>query len=368
MLREDSRPMKVRLSTSDHDPTWEAFVAEAATGHLLQSCHWGAFKSRFGWRPLRVLVEEDQRITAGAQVLLRKLPLGCLAYVPRGPVLAPDDREVLALLLPTLHQVARREGAIFLKIEPNWEDDPALGHLLEEHGFRPSPQTIQPRTTLVLDLTADLDDLLARMKPKTRYNIRLAERKGVVVREGREEDLPAFYRLLQVTSRRNAFAIHAQEYYEEVWRRFVPRGMARLFLAFYEGQILAGLMAFALGRTAWYLYGASSDRHRNLMPNHLLQWEAIKWAKAWGCTAYDLWGIPDEVGQALARGREPEPGTGGLWGIYRFKRGFGGRVVRYLGAYDAVYRPVLYWLARAAAKSTPPGSVWGARRRHSSRS
>jgi lipid II:glycine glycyltransferase (peptidoglycan interpeptide bridge formation enzyme) len=103
-------------------------------------------------------------------------------------------------------------------------------------------------------------------------------------------------------------------------------------------------MAFALGRTAWYLYGASSDRHRHLMPNHLLQWEAIQWARARGCTTYDLWGIPDEVGQALARGKEPEGSEGGLWGVYRFKRGFGGRVARTLGAYDAVYRPGLYWL------------------------
>jgi peptidoglycan pentaglycine glycine transferase (the first glycine) len=272
------------------------------------------------------------------------LPLGTLAYVPRGPVVDPDNREALALLLSALHRVVRREKAIFLKLEPPWEDDPSLDEFLKAHGFRPSSQTIQPRTTLLLGLTVDLDDLLAQMKPKTRYNIRLAGRKGVVVREGSEEDLPVFYRLLQETSQRDGFAIHAREYYEEAWRRFVSQGKARLFVASYRGETLAGLMAFALGRTAWYLYGASSGRHRNLMPNHLLQWEAIQWAKARGCTTYDLWGIPDEVGQALARGEEPEGGTGGLWGVYRFKRGFGGRVARYPGAYDAVYRPVLYWL------------------------
>ncbi|HID86706.1 MAG TPA: peptidoglycan bridge formation glycyltransferase FemA/FemB family protein [Anaerolineae bacterium] len=339
--------MKIRLSTAEEDPDWEAFVAASPVGHLLQSPPWGALKARFGWRPLRLLIEEEQagsNIVAGAQLLFRPLPLGSLAYVPRGPVADPSDRDLLAFLLSALHRVARQERAIFLKLEPPWEDDPSLDAFLRAHGFRPSPQTIQPRTTLLLDLTADLDELLARMKPKTRYNIRLAKRKGVVVREGSEEDLSIFYRLLQVTSQRDGFAIHTREYYEEAWHRFAPRGMARLLVASYRGEILAGLMAFALGRTAWYLYGASSDRHRNLMPNHLLQWEAIQWAKARGCTTYDLWGIPDEVGRALARGEEPEQGTGGLWGVYRFKRGFGGRVARTLGAYDAVYQPVLYWL------------------------
>ena len=346
---EEVLPVKIRLSTAEDDPDWGAFVATSPMGHLLQSPPWGAFKARFGWRPLRVLVEESDalprpRILAGAQMLFRPLPLGTLAYVPRGPVVDPSNQELVTFLLSALHRVARREKAIFLKLEPHWEDDPSLDELLRSQGFRPSPRTIQPRTTLLLDLAADLDDLLARMKSKTRYNIRLAGRKGVVVREGSEEDLLTFCRLLQETSQRDGFAVHVREYYEEAWRRFVPRGMARLFVASYRGETLAGLMVFALGRTAWYLYGASSDRHRNLMPNHLLQWGAIQWAKARGCTTYDLWGIPDEVGRALARGEEPEQGTGGLWGVYRFKRGFGGRVARTLGAYDAVYRPVLYGL------------------------
>jgi len=182
------------------------------------------------------------------------------------------------------------------------------------------------------------------MKPKTRYNIRLAERKGVTVREGTEEDVQTFYRLSQVTSLRDDFPIHKEQYYLDAYRTFVPAGLARLFMAEYGGEPLAGLMAFAFGRTAWYMYGASSNRQRNLMPNHLLQWSAIQWAKARGCETYDFWGIPDEIGLDPSQADVAHERSDGLWGVYRFKEGFGGSIVRYLGAYDCVYWKPVYAL------------------------
>ncbi len=350
--------IQVRLSNPDEDAAWDAFVEQVPWGHLLQTARWGRFKSAFGWEVRRVVVEDDGRLITGAQCLIRRLAIGSAAYVPRGPVAAPDDHATLSALLPALHSVARDVGAVFLKLEPPWEQDAPGAAWLTTQGFRPDAPTVQPRATIVVDLTAEPEEILARMKSKWRYNIRLAGRKGVTVRPATEEDLSAFYELMQVTSRRDRFPIHTAEYYAEAWRRFVPSGHGVLLLAEYEGELLAGIMVFAYGDAAIYLYGASSDRHRNRMPNHLLQWEAILWARSRGCTAYDLWGIPNEVWdtqyavrstqyedrEQKAGSKDRGAGTGNLWGVYRFKEGFGGRVVRWVGAFDYVYRPSLYWL------------------------
>lgn len=348
--------IQVRLST-DREPldseTWNSFVAASPTSHLLQSWQWGQLKAAFGWQAVRVSAEDGGRLVAGAQVLFRSLPPPfpslSIAYMPKGPILDFGDQEICEALLSAIHRLARQKRAILLKIEPELPDSPAVVRQLQACGFCPSRQTIQPRSTIHIDLRADPDKILARMKSKTRYNVRLAGRKGVVVREGTAEDLPIFYRLIERTGRRDGFAVHSQGYYETAYRLFVPSGLARLFLATYHDEIIAGLMAFAFGQRAWYLYGASSDKERNRMPNHLLQWEAIRWARERGCLTYDLWGIPDEVG------KEPEKyertitnRQGGLWGVYRFKQGFGGQVVRYVGAYDYVYRPALAWLYNRA--------------------
>ncbi|MGB3906290.1 MAG: peptidoglycan bridge formation glycyltransferase FemA/FemB family protein [Anaerolineae bacterium] len=328
---------------------WDAFVSGKG-GHLLQSWGWGEFKRRFGWEAARFVAWDaaGTELTGVAQVLLRDLPLGKMAYVPKGPVADAEDAVTWKTLLTELHDFGRKRGASFLKIEPDVEGEPPLAQLLAEHGFRRAKRGIQPSTTIVVSLNGDPEEILTRMKSKGRYNTRLAERKGVTVREGEEEDIPLFYELLEETRDRDAFAIHNEEYYRQAWRIFAPRDHAKLFLAYYGRELLAGLMAFAMGCRAWYLYGASSSQHRNLMPNHLLQWRAMCWAKERGCTTYDLWGIPDEAGS----GREDMEAVlkrGGLWGVYRFKRSFGGRVARYSPSYDYVYSPLLYWLGTTAA-------------------
>jgi lipid II:glycine glycyltransferase (peptidoglycan interpeptide bridge formation enzyme) len=294
-------------------------------------------------------VEDGGRLVAGAQILFRSLPLSfpnlSIAYVPKGPILDFGNQEISETLLSAIHRLARQKRAILLKIEPELLDSPAVVRQLQACGFRPSQQMIQPRSTIHIDLRPDPDEILARMKSKTRYNVRLAGRKGVLVREGTADDLPIFYRLIELTGRRDSFAVHSQKYYETVYRLFVPLGLARLFLATYHDKVIAGLMAFAFGQRAWYMYGASSDRERNRMPNYLLQWEAIRWAKERGCLTYDLWGVPDEVGKEPEKyKRTVTDRRGGLWGVYRFKQGFGGQVVRYVGAYDYVYRPAWAWL------------------------
>jgi lipid II:glycine glycyltransferase (peptidoglycan interpeptide bridge formation enzyme) len=350
--------IRIRLST-DREPldskTWNSFVAASPAGHLLQSWQWGQLKAAFGWQAVRVGVEDGERLVAGAQVLFRCLPPSfpylSIAYVPKGPILDFDNQEISEALLSAIHCLARQKRAMLLKIEPELPHSPSVVRQLQACGFRPSPQTIQPRSTIHIDLRADLDEILARMKSKTRYNVRLAGRKGVLVREGTADDLPIFYRLVELTGKRDGFAVHSRGYYETAYRLFVPPGndrnssLARLFLATYHDKVIAGLMVFAFGQRAWYMYGASSDRERKRMPNHLLQWQAIRWARERGCLTYDLWGIPDEVGEEPGKyKRTVTDRQGGLWGIYRFKQGFGGQVVRYVGAYDYVYRPALAWL------------------------
>ncbi len=335
---------------------WDTFVAGHSSGHLLQTGRWAELKRTFGWQAerviLRVIPSPDAPILGGASILYRRLPWGqSLAYIPKGPVVdwkAPD--QVRAVLTMARAAAIKRHAAL-LKIEPEQPDDPALAAQLTGYGFQPSPQRIQPLSTIHVDLAGDEDALLARMKPKWRYNIRLAERKGVTVRPGTPADLSEIQHLLAVTGRRDGFGVHSPAYYAQATRIFMPDGLGTWLVAEHEGRMLAAIAVFALGRSAWYMWGASADEGRNLMPNHALQWAAMRWARARGCTLYDLWGIPDEVGADPAAYAEPESwGEGGLWGVYRFKQGFGGRVVRYIGAWDLPLSRTGYALYRLALR------------------
>ena len=323
---------------------WDAFVVTRRDAHILQTSAWGELKSRFGWAAERIAVSREGRIFAGALVLFRRLPLrlGTLAYVPKGPILDPSDAEVTKTLLAGLDRLARSRRAALLKVEPDAVQ-------FDLPGFRRSPHSIQPPRTLTIDLARGDDDILAAMHHKTRYNIRLANKKGVTAREASRADLPAFNALMQATGARDDFAVNSPAYYEAAFDLFVPGGQARLFVAEVESHIVAGLFAFAHGDRAWYFYGASSDAHRERMPNHALQWRAMRWARSIGCREYDMWGIPDEDEAALEA--QYLRRQDGLWGVYRFKRGFGGRVVRFAGAFDRVYNPLLYRLYLLALRN-----------------
>jgi lipid II:glycine glycyltransferase (peptidoglycan interpeptide bridge formation enzyme) len=202
---------------------------------------------------------------------------------------------------------------------------------------------------LVVDLRGDEEQVLNRMKQKTRYNIRLALKKGVVVRTS--ADLDTFQRLMNVTGSRDSFGVHSLDYYRRAYELFYPRGECELLMAEYEGNPLAGLMVFARGRRAWYFYGASADEHRETMPTYLLQWEAMRWARQLGCIEYDLWGVPDADEATLEANFTTR--SSGLWGVYRFKRGFGGLLRRAGSPWDRVYQPALYALYRWWANRRP---------------
>lgn len=326
------------------EEAWDEFVAAHPAAHPLQLRAWGRLKSEFGWKDARLALAEHGNIVAGAQVLFRKLPrLGMLplgvAYVPKGPLIDWQNKSQSQAMLRALHAFCRRRGALLLKIEPELPDSPDHERWLRLAGFGPSRRTVQPRSTVWVDLRPDEDAILANMKQKWRYNVRLAARKGVSVREGAAADLPTFAALMQVTGDRNVFGVHGPDYYRRFWELFAPSGRAALLVAEFEGRPLSALMVAQLAGKAYYLFGASGNDDRNLMPNHLLQWQTMRWAKARGCTAYDLWGIPDEVGLDPEAPIPDE--AAGLWGVWRFKQGFGGQVVRYVGAWDRAYLPLL---------------------------
>jgi peptidoglycan pentaglycine glycine transferase (the first glycine) len=308
---------------------WEAFLSSHPEAHLLQTAAWGELKAEFGWGCERLRLGE-----AGAQVLFRRLAPGMtLAYAALGPV-----GEWLPGLLPALDELCRARGAFALKVEPDEENDPARVAAMTQAGLVPSPHTVQPRRTLLVDLTGEEAEVLARMNQKTRYNIGLASRRGVRVEAW--DDLGAFGAMMRTTAARDRFGAHHPSYYRRAYELFSPAGACALLVARVEGVPVASLMVFARGRRAWYLYGASTERERQRMPNHLLQWEAMRWARARGCATYDLWGVPDEDLESLEGGFSSR--SDGLWGVYRFKRGFGGRLVRSLGAWDRAYRRPRY--------------------------
>lgn len=300
--------------------------------HLLQSPLWGAFKSQFGWSAQRMTLRDSHR---PVQVLYRRLPLGFnIAYIPRGPEVDWGDAAAVQSVLEQLKALAARPATLFLKIEPDTVDDPALRQHFAQAGFV-AGKPIQPPNTIIVDLSGSEEAILARMKSKTRYNIRLAQRKGVVVRRGTAADIDVYYALSRATAAREGFANHSLAYYRAVYACFAPAHCA-LLLAEYQGQPLAGLMVFAWDGRAYYLYGASNNHHRNKMPTYLLQWAAIQWARASGCQTYDLWGIPDAPPETLEAAFTTR--RDGLWGVYRHKRGYGGEVVRSPGAFDYVCR------------------------------
>lgn len=311
------------------DLEWEAYLSEHPDAHLLQTSQWGDLKATYGWAIERIKVGD-----CGAQVLFYRFPLGItLAYIPKGPI-----GDWLPIFLPQLDALCRQHRTFALKIEPDNDYETTLVDRLTSHDFSYSPHSIQPRQTLIVDLRGEEDEILARMHQKTRYNIRLASRKGVIVRPW--DDLVSFGQMIQQTAVRDGFDAHTPTYYTKAFNLFHPLGACETFVAEYEGQILATLMVFIRGKRAWYFYGASTIHHRNLMPNYLLQWEAMRWARNQGCTQYDLWGVPDEEEKKLES--EFTTRRDNLWGVYRFKRGFGGKLVRSVGAWDRTYNRTIY--------------------------
>ncbi len=342
-----------------HDPTtWNKQLASLPAAHILQTWEWGEFKAQTtGWTPRRCLyLGEDDRVLAAASILTRRVGPFRMIYVPKGPVFADTSPAYIESVLDHLQKLAR--GAVWLKIDPDiviatgfppeasndqpYQPNPAgeaTQHLLQSRKWRFSRDQVQFRNTLVLDLTQSEDKLLADMSQSTRRKIRLADKREVVVRATHNEtDWRTLYDLYATTGQRQDFAIRPWDYYCRLWSTFHAAGLARILVAEYQEQILAGIVLFHFGERVWYFYGMSSGEHRDRQPNYALQWAAIRWAKTEGYKIYDWWGAPNVF-------TEDDP----MWGVYRFKRGFGSQIVRTMGAWDYTPYPALYWLYAQAA-------------------
>ncbi|MFO8060432.1 MAG: peptidoglycan bridge formation glycyltransferase FemA/FemB family protein [Bacillota bacterium] len=333
--------MVARAGWEDYD----RFVDGCRWGNVLQTSSWGRLKEHTGWSPEMFAVRDaGGEMVAGAMVLARRVPGMNLPilYAPRGPVCDPGASEVVAALAASVTAYARKSGAILWKVDPSWSSDLPGGRTLTESGFRHVDtgddfEGIQPRFVMQLPLEGrTADEILADMHHKTRYNIRLSKRRGVEVRPGESvADVDAFYDILKVTASRNEFGIRDRSYFHHLWETVIEPGRGRLFLAHYRDRLLAGTVALIGSGSVWYLYGASSNEHREVMPNYGLQWAMIRWAMRRGCGLYDFRGVSGDL--------SPD---NPLYGLYRFKQGFGAELVELVGEYDLVFRPILYRLWR----------------------
>ncbi|QBD80914.1 peptidoglycan bridge formation glycyltransferase FemA/FemB family protein [Ktedonosporobacter rubrisoli] len=327
--------MEARIITDCQQ--WNDFVAQSKCCNITQSYEWGELAPHLNAaEALRIgVIDADGKLCAAMLTLVSRAPVlnRTYFYAPRGPVIDDPASPAMTVLLNFARAEARKRNAFMLKVEPSvLADDTEWQTALRRQGFRPNPYATHIRHEWVLDIRPDEKALLSGMKEKWRYNIRLAGRKGITVRQGESQaDFDAFYRIYETTSERDRFSIHKKAHYNDILRMYSKGDRVALFLAEYEGKPIAGTIILRLGHWSWYMFGASSNEQRERMPNHLLQWTSMQWAKARGCWYYNFRGIPD----ILEEGQE-------LWGVYVFKRGFGGYPMRALETHDLVYQPLLY--------------------------
>ena len=320
-------------------PEYEAFVQSHPKGNFAQSYLWGKQKPMWQWDAIAVR-GEDGAIRGSLAVMTRKVPgIGrTLMYGCRGPVCDLDDRETFSQLLDGAKELAKKYKSYVIKIDPDVpSSNTAFSSMLQSFGFRAKEggknfEAIQPRYVFRLNVEGKTEEeLLANLHQKWRYNIRLAERKGVTVRICGKEMVPAFSDLMLTTGVRDGFVTRKPEYFAAMLDNLGEH--ARLYMAFDPNDTpIAGTLAIHYGDKVWYLYGASSNEHRNLMPNYLLQWRMIQWAVETNCRIYDFRGVSGDVS-------EDNP----LYGLFRFKQGFGGDFTEFVGEMDLVLSPVIYW-------------------------
>lgn len=323
---------------------WDKLLLQFPDAHILQTSQWAEAKAQNGWQPLYFWAGKNPDAPEALALILKKQVtlLGLkftVLYCPKGPVLDWEKAQLVEETLQFLQDFAKKEKAIFIKIDPDvligtgesGGDDLRIPERLEARGWQFSQDQIQFRNTVLIDLSQSEEELLAAMKQKTRYNIRLAVKKGVVIREGKAEELAMLYKMYAETAVRDDFVIRGEEYYLKTWRIFLDAGMARILIAEADDQPIAALILFHFNGISRYMYGMSTAQARELMPNHLLQWEAIRLSKSLGCQSYDFWGAPDVFDESDS-----------MWGVYRFKQGFNGTTARHIGAWDFTPQPLLY--------------------------
>lgn len=347
--------MSVTIQRWDDAPSWNQFVASTPDAHFQQSWEWGELAPLLGGRVTHLAALSGGEMMGGMQVFINSIRGAgrTMFYVPRGPAVREPCLEVLGPLMDATREIGLEERSIGIRLEPNVpEESSAWSDALRALGAHPTWPPSQPRSAWVLDIDRNEKALLAGMKQKTRYNIRLAGRRAVEVAEGSEADLDAFYALYEETSARDDFFIQSKEFYRRTFQAFRAAGNFCLMMARHAGQPIAAVTLIRFGATCWYVHGASSNEHRNLMATYLLQWEAIRQAQRWGCRLYDFRAIPDLL-------REDQD----MYGVYRFKEGFGGRKVTTMHTHSAAYQPGVFGLWQAYFSGRFAVQEWQ-RRRH----
>lgn len=333
--------MNVRLATNQDQDQWNNFLLASPFGSFMQSWEWGDMQASFGLPVWRIVVADEETFLGVALILQREVSFGrCWLYIPHGPVFNKDPK-VWRLLNDKVKEIGNEKKAIFLRSDPLLEQANGNNILLTQSGWQKSEREVQPKHTLLVDLSKSEEDLLGSMHQKTRYNIRLAERKGVTITfSDTEAGMNAFLQLTTDVEKRGSFRYHPKKYYQEMQAMLGPKGMLHSVVARSGKEVLAAHLLVSFGEVVTYTHGASSSSKREMMAPHLLQWESIKWAKNNGYKKYDFFGV-------AADGSE----TNHPWnGITRFKMGFAGARVEYIGAYDLVLDSTFYAIFNVARR------------------
>ena len=340
------RTYSVRASDAPDDPDWDTFVEEHPAGHHAQTSVWGRARASIGWQLVRVIISEEGQIVAGAQMDMRRMPVGGnMGFVCRGPVVHEGNPELTSLVFDEMMAMGRRHGVQYLVVQPppgcDW-----MREDLAQRGFRFGAFDIDETATVLIDLRPEIEELLAKMQRKRRQTIGSAERRGVTVRRGSDADLPIFNRLKDAHSARLGYPRRQEGYYTELWRALAPRGHIELFIAEYEGEPVSALLAIPFGDTFRHMERPWSGEHGDLGTNEAVEWAAIQWARAAGYRFADLGGIDPAVAEAMLAGRHDavEPYTAAF-----FKLKWGGQIFVDPPSFDYVYNPVL----RVAYRSIP---------------
>jgi peptidoglycan pentaglycine glycine transferase (the first glycine) len=324
---------EIAASSAAEDREWDAFLA-ASGAHHAQTSLWRRVKDASGWRGVRLVVRSGGEIAAGVQIYVRRIgPLGAVAYAPKGPVFSDLEGAGMEALVESVQRAMNALRVRYLLFEPS-AHSVDLERSLVARSFAPAAMSVEPRATLLLRLGADEDQLLRGMKPRTRYNIRLAARKGIDVREGSEDDLPAFYRLLEATGRRQGFRIYSEDYFRHLWGVLGAKGNAKLFVASHAGIPVSVQLAIAFGTTVTNKLTVWSGEHADRKPNEAVHWAAIRWAGAAGYSLYDFEGIDVSVARALLDGQVLAGDA--IPSVTAFKLGFGAGVHLEPQAYERV--------------------------------
>ena len=360
--------MRIVEINQDNKQEFEEFL-KSRKASLLQSFNWGRFQEALEKKTWQLVFFEENKIIASASVIKYSLPLDkSYLYCNRGPVIQAISYElqarVLKLLVEKIEEIAERENSIFFRIDPEWENKDENKKLLNNLGFKKSKKEVNPRNTLILNVSKSEEEILAQMHSKTRYNIRLSERKGVRVRisnfssrggsalggqfpiSNKNKDFEAFWKLMEETTRRDGFKSHPKEYYKKQLDFLGKDDLIKLFVAELNGKIISAIIVSFYGENSVYLHGASSYEHRKYMAPHLIQWEAIKEAKRRECSYYDFWGIEGE-------NLEPKIKNQDWGGITRFKEGFArefGVRKNYIGTWDYPIKKMWYGIYNLVRK------------------